>query len=55
MVIAGKSFRKSLPLPVRKQLHDRGGSLLDRAPCHIELRPTKSCAQSPRERNFIRH
>src|SRR5260370_962060 len=48
------SFEKPLPLPVGKQLQHRGRRFLDRSPRHVELHPIEFCAQSPRERHFIR-
>src|ERR1700694_205845 len=48
-------FRKPLPLPVGEQLQHRRGGFLDRSPRHVELNPIEFCAQSPRERDFIRN
>src|SRR5260370_16024143 len=48
------SFRKPLTLPVGEQFKHGGGRLLDRSSRHVELCPIEFCAQSPRERDFIR-
>src|SRR5580693_1562137 len=54
-VMADRSLRLPLPLPVAVKLQDGSGSFLDRSSSHIELRPIEFRTQLSRERNFVGH
>src|SRR4030095_1537694 len=55
MLIAAASFRQPLSLASAEQFQTGRRGSLDRASCHVKLRPAESGAQSPRIGDFIGH